>query len=213
MSTHSEEEQIALIKDWWQRNGKPLLTGAVLALAAIFGWQAWQKHQLTQQTAAAGLYQQLLETALDPQADTAKTVELAGKLASEHPGSVQAQYGSLFLAKLAVDAGKLEDAASALQAVLDKPADDTLAELARQRLARVKAAAGQVEEALALLDKPSALAEFDALRQELRGDLLVRLERSEEALQAYSKAREALSEEAAQGTLQMKLDNLAKEGA
>ena len=86
MSTHSEEEQIALIKDWWQRNGKPLLTGAVLALAAIFGWQAWQKHQLTQQTAAAGLYQQLLETALDPQADTAKTVELAGKLASEHPG-------------------------------------------------------------------------------------------------------------------------------
>ena len=24
----TEEEQIAQMKDWWQRNGKPLLTGA-----------------------------------------------------------------------------------------------------------------------------------------------------------------------------------------
>ena len=34
----TEEEQIAQIKDWWQRNGKPLLTGGVLALAVVIGW-------------------------------------------------------------------------------------------------------------------------------------------------------------------------------
>ena len=43
MSDHTEEEQIALIKEWWQRNGKPIMTGGVLALVIVFGWQAWQK--------------------------------------------------------------------------------------------------------------------------------------------------------------------------
>mgnify|MGYP006893684176 CR=1 FL=1 len=28
----TEDEQIAQIKDWWDRNGKPLLAGGVLAL-------------------------------------------------------------------------------------------------------------------------------------------------------------------------------------
>jgi predicted negative regulator of RcsB-dependent stress response len=40
VTSQTEEEQLAAIKDWWQRNGKPLLTGGVLALAGVFGWQA-----------------------------------------------------------------------------------------------------------------------------------------------------------------------------
>ncbi|MDO2286185.1 tetratricopeptide repeat protein, partial [Escherichia coli] len=63
-----------------------------------------------------------------------------------------AQYGSLFVAKVAVDSGKLDDAVAELKAVMDKPADATLGELARQRLARVLAAQGKVEEGLKLLD-------------------------------------------------------------
>ena len=37
----TEEEQIAQLKEWWQRNGKPLLAGGVLAVAGVFGWQYW----------------------------------------------------------------------------------------------------------------------------------------------------------------------------
>lgn len=62
----TEDEQIAQLKDWWDRNGKPLLAGGVLALVAVFGWQGWQKYQVNQAQSASVIYQQLLETALDP---------------------------------------------------------------------------------------------------------------------------------------------------
>ncbi|WP_409365464.1 tetratricopeptide repeat protein, partial [Klebsiella pneumoniae] len=42
MTSRTEDEDLAQIKDWWQRNGKPLVTGGILALAVVFGWQAWQ---------------------------------------------------------------------------------------------------------------------------------------------------------------------------
>ena len=207
----TEDEQIAQLKDWWDRNGKPLLAGGVLALVAVFGWQGWQKYQVNQAQSASVIYQQLLETALDPagKPDAAKVAELAGKLDSEFGGSHYAQYVSLFVAKVAVEADRLDDAAAALQRVLDKPADATLGELARQRLARVLAAQDKADDALKLLDAKVEGA-FLASREELKGDLLVQLGRSDDAHAAYQKAKDALAEDAAVGGLQMKLDDLAK---
>ncbi|MDU9409500.1 tetratricopeptide repeat protein [Pseudomonas sp. zfem001] len=207
----TEDEQIAQMKDWWDRNGKPLLAGGVLALVAVFGWQGWQKYQDNQAQGASVLYQQLLETALDPagKPDAAKVADLAGKLDSEFGGSHYAQYGNLFVAKVAVEADRLDDAAAALQRVLDKPADATLGELARQRLARVLAAQDKTDDALELLDAKVEDA-FLASREELKGDLLVQLGRSDDAHAAYQKAKDALAEDAAVGGLQMKLDDLAK---
>lgn len=211
MTSRTEDEELAVILDWWQRHGKPLLTGAALALVVVFGWQAWQKYQVNQAQGASVLYQQLLETSLvtNTQPDAGKVAELAGKLKTEYPGTHYSQYGSLLLAKIAVESGKLDDAATELHAVLDKPVDSTLAELARQRLARVMAAQGKAEEALALL-AGDASQEFQATREELKGDLLVKLERDDEALVAYQKAKAALSSDAAVGGLQVKIDDLAK---
>ena len=209
--SRTEDEELAVIRDWWQRNGKPLLTGSALALVVVFGWQAWQKHQVAEAQGASVLYQQLLENSLvaDGQADVGKVAELAGKLKADYAGSHYAQYASLLLAKVAVEAGKLDDARAELQAVLDKPADATIGELARQRLARVLAAQDKTEDALKLLAGDADQA-FVAAREELKGDLLVKLERSDEALQAYEKAKAALTAEAAVGGLQIKIDDLAK---
>ncbi len=207
----TEEEQIAQLKEWWQRNGKPLLAGGVLAVAGVFGWQYWQNYQASQAAAASYIYQQLLENVLSPEVerDTAEVVELSNKLKSEFAGSPYSQYGALLAAKLAVEAGKLDDAAAELQAVVDKPADATLGELARQRLARVLAAQDKAEEGLTLLDG-EAPASYQASREELRGDLLKQLQRPAEAREAYQKARAVLADDAAQGTLQLKLDDLAE---
>ncbi|MBP8184622.1 MAG: tetratricopeptide repeat protein [Pseudomonas sp.] len=211
MTSRTEDEELAVIRDWWQRNGKPLLTGSALALIVVFGWQAWQKHQLSEAQGASALYQQLLETALvaNAQPDAGKVADLAGKLKAQYPGTHYAQYGSLLLAKVAVESGKLDDANTELKTVLDKPADSTLAELARQRLARVLAVQGKAEEALALLAGDVDQA-YLASREELKGDLLAKLERSDEALAAYQKAKAALSADAAVGGLQIKIDDLAK---
>lgn len=210
MSSTDDDELVA-VKDWWQRNGKPLLTGGLLAVIVVLGWQGWQRYQNNQAQGGSALYQQLLETALTPsgQADAGRVAEIAGKLKSEFGGTAYAQYGSLFVAKVAVDTGKLDDAANELKSVIDKPANATLGEIARQRLARVLAAQNKAEDALKLLDG-QADKSFAASREELRGDLLVQLGRTDDAYAAYKKAKAALSEEAAVGGLQMKLDDLAK---
>ncbi len=207
----TEEEHVAELKDWWQRNGKPVVTGALLALVIVFGWQSWQKYQSNQSQGASMLYQQLLETTLTPDGkpDAARVADLAGKLNKEFGGSAYAQYGSLLVAKVAVDTGKLDDAVSELKAVADKPANPTLGEVARQRLAQVLAAQNKADEALKLLESDADKA-FLATREELKGDLLVQLGRTDEAYAAYQKAKAALSDEAAVGGLQIKLDDLAK---
>ncbi|MCH2339845.1 YfgM family protein [Pseudomonas sp. NPDC047963] len=210
MTSGTEEEQLAQIKEWWQQNGKPLLFGGALALVLVFGWQFWQKHQLNQAQNSSTVYQQLLNAALEEGgADTAEVSRLGNLLQKEFAGSHYAQYGSLFVAKVAVESGRLDEAATELQAVLDKPADKTLEELARQRMARVLAAQDKAEDGLALLDG-EAVDAFAASREELRGDLLVQLQRPEEAHAAYSKAKELLSQDAAIGGLQLKLDDLAR---
>jgi predicted negative regulator of RcsB-dependent stress response len=210
VTSGTEEEQLAQIKEWWQRNGKPLLLGGLLALVLVSGWQFWQKHQLNQAQGASALYQQLLNVALEQDgADTAEVSRLGNLLQKEFAGSHYAQYGSLFVAKVAVETGRLDEAAAELRRVLDKPADRTLEELARQRLARILAAQDKAEEGLALL-KGEAVEAFGASREELRGDLLVKLGRPDEAHAAYSKAKELLSQDAAIGGLQLKLDDLAR---
>nr|WP_272886300.1 tetratricopeptide repeat protein [Stutzerimonas stutzeri] len=201
---------MAQIKDWWQRNGKPLVLGAVIALVLVFGWQFWQKHQINQAQSASVVYQQLLGAALESgEADAAEVSRLGNLLKKDFAGTHYAQYGSLFVAKVAVESGRLDEAASELRTIVDKPADKTLDELARQRLARVLAAQGKADEAIKLLDGKVDAA-FVASREELRGDLLVQLGRNDEAHAAYSKAKESLSQDAAIGGLQMKLDDLAR---
>jgi predicted negative regulator of RcsB-dependent stress response len=210
VSSRTEEEELAMIRDWWQRNGKPLLTGSVLALVLVFGWKGWQNYETDQAQGASMLYQQLLESVMpaDGQPDPAQITAIASSLKKDFAGTTYAQYGSLFVAKVAVEAGKPDDAVIELQAVLAKPADATLEELARQRLARVQASQGKAEEALKLLQAKVEPA-FEASRDELKGDLLLQLGRIDEARTAYENAKKALSDESTQSSLQMKLDDLA----
>lgn len=206
----SEEEQLAQIRDWWQRNGKPLLAGGALALVLVFGWQAWKKHELEQSQAASALYQQLLTEMLNSaQPDLAKVAELGGQLKKDFAGQAYAQYASLFLAKAALDQGRLEEAERELREVVAKPADETLGILGRQRLAQVLSARGEPQQALDALGG-EAPASFQAAQEELRGDLLLQLGRREEAHAAYRKAMESAAPDAALGALQMKVDNLAQ---
>ena len=96
----NDDDQLGELKDWWQRNGKPLVTGGLLALVVVFGWQAWHKYQSGQSQGASALYQQLLETTLTPdgQPDVARVADLANKLKGEYAGTAYAQFGGLFVA-------------------------------------------------------------------------------------------------------------------
>ncbi len=210
MSQYSEEEQIALIKDWWSRNGKPLMFGVILALALIFGWQTWQKqqHNRTQQMSAA--YQQLLQAAFaEPQADLDEVAKLLKVLEETSADNSYTQYARLTLAKVALEHERFADAVEQLRMVVDKPASEILGELAVHRLARVLIIQGEQEQALALLEQPG-LASYQPARDELRGDILLMLERPELALKAY---RKAMGDATDSAMLQMKIDDLSQKDA
>ena len=84
--------------------------------------------------------------------------------------------------------------------------------LTQLRIAQVELGRDNTAAALSTLDRIPA-NDYQGLVQELRGDVLVKLGRSDDARKAYQAALSALSEEAPQrGALKMKLDDLAVAG-
>lgn len=212
MSYQTEEEQVEKIKELWNRHGIPLLTGVAIALAGVFGWQGWTNYQDNQAANASALYQNMLETVLAGESEEARArgAELAEQIRSEYSGTRYAQFAALMQARLAVEAGDMESAEAALRDVVDNAGDDTLQEVARQRLARVLADQERAEEGLELFSGQVNGALL-AGREEVRGDLLMGLGRVDEARQAYLAAIEAIADPRDRPQLQLKLDDLAEE--
>tara|TARA_Y100000748_G_scaffold206795_1_gene173207 strand:+ start:2481 stop:3125 length:645 start_codon:yes stop_codon:yes gene_type:complete len=209
----TEEEQVEKLRDLWSRHGAPLLTGVALALAGVFGWNAWQNYESTQAQNASTLYQSMMEAVLasDTEASRARAAELAAQLRSDYDNTRYADFAALMQARLAVEARDFPVAEQSLRDLVDGSKDEALQEVARQRLARVLAQLDRADEALELLSAPVSGSELTASREEVRGDLLVSLGRKEEARAAYQAAVEALTDASARPQLQLKLDDLAEE--
>ncbi|MEH6389631.1 MULTISPECIES: tetratricopeptide repeat protein [Pseudomonas] len=214
MAYQTEEEQVEKIKELWQRHGMPLLTGAMLALAGVFGWNAWTDYRDTQAANASALYQTMLESVLGQEETTVegrtRAAELAQQLRDEYPGSRYSRYAGLMQARLAVEAGDFATAERLLNEVVENADDEALKEIAKQRLARVLAQQERAEEALALFDSEVS-GPLLAGREEIRGDLLLGLGRTEEAREAYQSALRAIPDRQARPQLQLKIDDLAEE--
>lgn len=206
----SEDEQLEQLKDWWRRSGKPLVAGCALALIGVLVWQYWQHRTLVQTQNASVLYQQLMNATLGAETpDKAEVARLGNLLKNDYANSQYAQYARLFLAKVAVDANRLDEASTELRILIETAQDTTVKEIARERLARIWIAQNEPQRALDLLSGTTDPA-FVATREELRGDLLVQLGRLNEAKEAYQKAQAALPAEVSPVLLQMKLNDLAK---
>lgn len=214
----TEEEQIAAIKGWWQRNGIAVLVAAVLAVGVYAGWNWYRHYQLEQSLAASTLYRSMMEslqqasTAGQAGSDAAERVVRAGEeLITKHGGSVYAQFAALMLAGGAVANDDLTGAEKYLRQALGQKPDPALRALATDRLARVVSAQGRHDEALALLDDdvPAMLV---AARSEVRGDILFAQGKRAEAAAAWKAALDAApAEDPARGVLEMKVDYASAE--
>lgn len=209
----TEEEQVQALGRWWKENGRSTLVAVVIALSAGFGWQAWKTNEVRQQEQASDIYQALLRAIATRETSTGSQqgIQLAEQLKSEFGTSTYAQFAALHLAALAVNDGKLSDAEAQLRWVLGKaePGSDT-AQLAQLRLARVLAASGDSDQALAILVGAES-GSYGASYAAARGDILLAAGRNNEARDAYSQALAATGE-GGQGlnlsALQQKLQSL-----
>ncbi len=211
----TEEEQVEAIKNWWQENGSQTIAIIGISIALMFGWQWWQDRQISNSGAASIAYQELLDAVGgdnskpdDVQLQTAR--HMASSLKEQHASSNYAQYAAMLIAKLAVDAKDYDEADAQLAWVVAN-AEPALASLAQLRLARVKFAAGNTDQALSLLEG-AEVGIYGAAYQETKGDILLEKNDKQKAHAAYKAAMEIHSQQATQPSplLEMKMQGLAE---
>ena len=202
----TEEEQVEAIKKWWNENGKSIIAGVAIGITAIFGWRAYDNHTVVQAEAASVLYEQMVGAAREDDDENSRIY--ANRIIDEHKSGTYAVFAKLMLAKLAADAGELDQAETHLRWAMDNNAQDELEHIARLRLARVLIAADKLDSAAKTLDV-SKPGEFVARYEELRGDIFVKQGKPEEAQAAYEKSllNSQLPDDG-ESVLQMKLNNL-----
>lgn len=203
----SEEEQVEALKRWWDRNGRAVIVGVVVFVALVLGWRGWVEYRQDQSQAASITYERMLGAAESGR--TAKAREHGRNLLGDYAGTPYAGLAGLYLARLAVDEGKLEAAAGHLRWVMENAEMAGVAHTARVRLARVVHSQGEAEKALGILGQ-QAPAGFEGVYAEARGDILAAQGDAAGAREAYARALEAYEEAPMQRSfVRMKRQDLA----
>lgn len=209
----TDEEQIEQLKAWWSKHGNTVATVALVAAGTWFGVSWWNDKQLQEQQSASALFDGVVESSLvqdTSDAQKAKAAELSESIKNDYGSSVYALFSALFNAKSAVDSGNLNGAETELQWVLDQenvPAE--IKWIAQLRLARVKHALGQSEQALTLLNKDENVSAFAAAYAEARGDIYYSMGDLKKAKSAYQQSELLAGEQGInRPDLRMKLDSL-----
>lgn len=205
MEYETEEQQVEALKEWWNENGRAVITGVVLGGAVIGGWKFWENRQESQTVAASDSFSRTLE-AIDSN-DNDEAIKLANDLRDDQPDTLYSAYSNMAAARAAVEQGDLADAATRLAWVAKNAPQDDVVLIAKVRLARVQGAAGDASAGLASLPKKFPEA-FIGLVEEARGDLLIQSGDEDAARTAYEAAQESQFVANRDG-LTMKLNELA----
>ena len=203
-------EQSELVQKWLRENGLSIVAGIAIGLVGIFGWQQWRNHEARNESSAAQIYK--LAQVANAAGKPAIASQFTDQLMKDYPKSTYAVFAVSDRAKQQVQAKQLDKAEASLAWAESHASDPVLKSLTQVRIAQVELARDNAAAALATLDRIPATA-YQGLAQELRGDVLVKLGRADDARKAYQAALAALNEQAPQrGVLQMKLDDLAVAG-
>nr|WP_286198118.1 tetratricopeptide repeat protein [Salinisphaera sp. G21_0] len=215
-----------MLKNLWKDYGQPVVLGVAMTLAAVSGYQYWQKTQQQEIAEASSLYQNLLDTisngsSLEQQApfsaplteeQKATVSHVVSSLQKDHGSSQYAAFATLFLAQQQVQDNQLSAARASLEWVLaQKPAAE-IQTMASVRLARVliSESSGNGQQALDILTRLNAGKSYEATVESAKGDAYLAVGDRKQAEMAYRKAVDAARENGLnRPLLQLKLDDLA----
>jgi predicted negative regulator of RcsB-dependent stress response len=164
----SERQQIEQVKGVIKENAPWAVSGVLLGVALLVGWQQWHAYLDRQALAAGDKYTATIAALGRGDADGA--IKLTGELRSDYARTPYADMATLAIAHYDVDTGKLADAAKLLDQVVHDSRDEDLRVVARLRLARVQRAEGKADEALSTLGAGGAGE--SAAYADVRGDVL-----------------------------------------
>jgi predicted negative regulator of RcsB-dependent stress response len=188
VSDYSEAEQMERAKNWLKINGIWIIAGIALGAGGLGGWRWYQDRRDAQAETASARYEELVDAF--SRRDTVRGTTLLDELNREYSWTPYASLGTLIAARVQVDANELDKAAAGLKSVMDNAKDDEIRMIARLRLARVQAAQGKYDDALATL-KVEKAGEFAPRIADTRGDVLLAKGDRDGALREYLAARNA----------------------
>jgi predicted negative regulator of RcsB-dependent stress response len=186
VSDYSEAEQWDRAKEWVRVNGLWIVAGIAIGAAGLGGWRWYQERRTAQAEEASARYEEMLDAFA--RNDRTRGYMIVDDLNREHSWTPYAPLASLMAAKYQVESNELDKAVTSLKSVMESAPDDELHFVARIRLARVQAAQGKYDEALATLkvDEPG---DFDTRIADARGDVLLAKGDRAGALREYLAAR------------------------
>lgn len=194
----SDEEKAEALKAWWRSNGISVAAGVALTFAGMFGWNYYQESKLTSAEGASKIFAELNKEGADP----AAVVE---KINKAYGGSVYASLASLNAAKSSCEDGKNDACIDLLKSATESP-QDSVATIAKIRLARTLISTGKLDEAQSILSSGMPKA-YDSLVSELNGDIHYAKKEFKQAREAYDKAIDSATGQDTR-LLQMKRDDL-----
>jgi predicted negative regulator of RcsB-dependent stress response len=186
VSEYSEAEQLDRAKGWLKTNGIWIIAGIAIGVGGLGAWRWYQERREAQAETASARYEELVDAFT--RNDKARGMTLLDQLNREYAWTPYASLGTLIAARVQVEANELDKAAAGLKSVMDSANDDELQMVARLRLARVQAAQGKYDDALATL-KVDDSGEFAPRIADTRGDVLLAKGDRAGALKEYLAAR------------------------
>lgn len=195
----SEKEQIDQFRSWWSEYGAYVIGGIVIGAGMLIGINYYQSAKLEAQLAASTAYEALIAQVVDGDLDEAEAT--ANEIAMEFPDTTYVGQAGLAMARLYMDKNRDQDAADALQTVIDGNANDEFKQVARLRLARIYLYQDKAQEVVDLLAGNDVEA-FASAYGEILGDAYTALGRIAEAQDAYQKI---LMNPASQSTVDQQL--------
>jgi len=196
----TEEQQAEAIKRFFRENGVALAVGIIAGLGGLYGWKAYNQHQITSAENASDSFTQLV--------NSGAVLDKAETFIKDNNESSYSTLVAFVAAKEAVEKNDLDAASEKLNWIITHEKNTELKATAATRLARVHLAQKQYEQALATLN--STLPEsFAATVAELKGDVFAAQGDKDQARSQYQAAADKGGLEN-NPLLQIKLDDLAQ---
>jgi predicted negative regulator of RcsB-dependent stress response len=201
----SEHEQGEQVKAWVRDNWAWVLSGVVVGLGLLSGWQYYQRYKILRAEAASAM---LDEFAQAFETDKAKAASLYATLIDQYSATPYANQARLLQAQYAVESNDFAKGETVLREVMSKADDAELKLVATLRLARVLIQESKADDALSLLDV-SKLGAFVGQAHEIRGDAYYAKQDMANARSEYQLALDAQTKDGADtSVLQLKLQDL-----
>ena len=181
----TEEEQVEDIKRWWEKNGKFVIILGIVVVASVIGFKTWNEFKIQTASQASSQYDLMMEELAGGQNDS--VVQRGASIIKKTPELSYAALSAMTVAKVHVEKGELDQAATQLNWALLNTKDEKLQHVARVRLAKVLSAQEKFAEALTHANFPQQGA-FSSQYSIVKGDIYYKKGEFGSAKTAYQAA-------------------------